>query len=136
MIEATYDGLLELGIEKDLIHREYFSAPIADADELATIVERPQISSNVKVMLDGKEIELTIDDDKDIVQALLDKNIEPPYSCLSGTCSTCKAKLEKGEVAMDVSIGLEDDEKEDGFCLLYTSPSPRDQRGSRMPSSA
>ena len=25
---------------------------------------------------------------------------------------------------------------EHGFCLLYTSPSPRDQRGSRMPSSA
>ena len=24
----------------------------------------------------------------------------------------------------------------DGLCLLYTSPSPRDQRGSRMPSSA
>ena len=24
----------------------------------------------------------------------------------------------------------------DGACLLYTSPSPRDQRGSRMPSSA
>ena len=23
-----------------------------------------------------------------------------------------------------------------GHCLLYTSPSPRDQRGSRMPSSA
>ena len=26
--------------------------------------------------------------------------------------------------------------EEDGTCLLYTSPSPRDQRGSRMPSSA
>ena len=25
---------------------------------------------------------------------------------------------------------------EAGTCLLYTSPSPRDQRGSRMPSSA
>ena len=25
---------------------------------------------------------------------------------------------------------------EDSSCLLYTSPSPRDQRGSRMPSSA
>ena len=25
---------------------------------------------------------------------------------------------------------------ESGSCLLYTSPSPRDQRGSRMPSSA
>ena len=27
-------------------------------------------------------------------------------------------------------------DKLDGTCLLYTSPSPRDQRGSRMPSSA
>ena len=26
--------------------------------------------------------------------------------------------------------------KQAGTCLLYTSPSPRDQRGSRMPSSA
>ena len=25
---------------------------------------------------------------------------------------------------------------ESNYCLLYTSPSPRDQRGSRMPSSA
>ena len=28
------------------------------------------------------------------------------------------------------------DRQENGICLLYTSPSPRDQRGSRMPSSA
>ena len=27
-------------------------------------------------------------------------------------------------------------EQQDGICLLYTSPSPRDQRGSRMPSCA
>ena len=46
----------------------------------------------------------------------------------------------------DVNTILEDhsqsDRRQDGeqdpftFCLLYTSPSPRDQRGSRMPSSA
>ena len=29
-----------------------------------------------------------------------------------------------------------DDSKKKETCLLYTSPSPRDQRGSRMPSSA
>ena len=28
------------------------------------------------------------------------------------------------------------DQATDTICLLYTSPSPRDQRGSRMPSSA
>ena len=33
--------------------------------------------------------------------------------------------------------GLDTDQDADGMpCLLYTSPSPRDQRGSRMPSSA
>ena len=32
------------------------------------------------------------------------------------------------------SVG--DDDDDDDACLLYTSPSPRDQRGSRMPSSA
>ena len=31
---------------------------------------------------------------------------------------------------------VEDDEDQSMACLLYTSPSPRDQRGSRMPSSA
>ena len=31
---------------------------------------------------------------------------------------------------------LDEDRVQDEICLLYTSPSPRDQRGSRMPSSA
>ena len=33
-------------------------------------------------------------------------------------------------------IVLTEDDEEEEPCLLYTSPSPRDQRGSRMPSSA
>ena len=38
----------------------------------------------------------------------------------------------------DVAIGGQKDHTFtlDNTCLLYTSPSPRDQRGSRMPSSA
>ena len=36
---------------------------------------------------------------------------------------------------LNLSVLREIDDKAD-FCLLYTSPSPRDQRGSRMPSSA
>ena len=38
-------------------------------------------------------------------------------------------------VAKDISAYLKINEQ-NGTCLLYTSPSPRDQRGSRMPSSA
>ena len=36
----------------------------------------------------------------------------------------------------DIDISNEIDSQDNETCLLYTSPSPRDQRGSRMPSSA
>ena len=115
MIEATYENLMNLQIDKELIHREYFTAPIS-SEEINT-ADREQINASVKVKLDGQEIDLQITDSTNIVQALLDKNIEPPYSCLSGTCSTCMAKLVEGEVVMDVSIGLEEDEKKEGNIL-------------------
>ena len=38
--------------------------------------------------------------------------------------------------AADADAGDESDSDAPKTCLLYTSPSPRDQRGSRMPSSA
>ena len=49
-------------------------------------------------------------------------------------CSVCKRKgyvmSPIGENDMKITKG------EDKFCLLYTSPSPRDDISSRMPSSA
>ena len=54
--------------------------------------------------------------------------------------------VRKGAVAQSASVGIMDIERNKSMrddtifriysCLLYTSPSPRDQRGSRMPSSA
>ena len=35
-----------------------------------------------------------------------------------------------------IDLEVSDDNGATWICLLYTSPSPRDQRGSRMPSSA
>ena len=47
-------------------------------------------------------------------------------------------RLETGEAFKEALVLLKSCSKSDPFiaCLLYTSPSPRDQRGSRMPSSA
>ena len=53
------------------------------------------------------------------------------------------ARMQQGGVIMDVVDAEQAAVAEDAgavavmaLCLLYTSPSPRDQRGSRMPSSA
>ena len=41
-----------------------------------------------------------------------------------------------GTGATQYPVAIADFAVDDTHCLLYTSPSPRDQRGSRMPSSA
>ena len=53
---------------------------------------------------------------------------------LMGKASFVHLQDSSGQIQLFVTR----DELGDGFynCLLYTSPSPRDQRGSRMPSSA
>eukprot|EP00829_Urostomides_striatus_P013539 TRINITY_DN3772_c0_g1_i1.p2 TRINITY_DN3772_c0_g1~~TRINITY_DN3772_c0_g1_i1.p2 ORF type:complete len:111 (+),score=49.17 TRINITY_DN3772_c0_g1_i1:45-335(+) len=45
-----------------------------------------------------------------------------------------QSKAENVNKAMDIVVGSY--QKQNNACLLYTSPSPRDQRGTRMPSSA
>ena len=52
--------------------------------------------------------------------------IRPAIQADDGDIELHGVDEETGEVTVELS----------GACLLYTSPSPRDQRGSRMPSSA
>ena len=49
-----------------------------------------------------------------------------------------QALVELGGIRKPISIALVPEANVGDYviCLLYTSPSPRDQRGSRMPSSA
>ena len=46
------------------------------------------------------------------------------------------SRLLNGEQPKHCDYGSDDVITDPDACLLYTSPSPRDQRGSRMPSSA
>lgn len=122
MIETSVEALQKLQIEKSLIHREYFtSADPKPVEETATVLPEKDTVRKVIVTLDGNTTELAITTNTNIVQALLDKGIEPPYSCLSGSCSSCKAKVTDGRVKMDISIGLEDGEEEKGYVLTCQS---------------
>ena len=63
-----------------------------------------------------------------VVEARLDK----------GRGAVCTILVQHGELKYGdiVLVGRETGRVRAMVCLLYTSPSPRDQRGSRMPSSA
>ena len=63
------------------------------------------------------------------------ENVHEVPSVISAACVLHNFCLIADEGSIEEFLDLDDD-GDGGVCLLYTSPSPRDQRGSRMPSSA
>ena len=75
------------------------------------------MSKKIKIICDDIEYDLETVDDKTILDIALDNDIDAPYSCQGGICSTCLAKINKGTVEMDNNQILTDDEVEDGYIL-------------------
>ena len=56
-----------------------------------------------------------------VLQAARQMGMTPPYSCESGTCATCMAKLVEGSVKMYVNDVLTDEEVAEGWVLTCQS---------------
>ena len=68
--------------------------------------------------LSGLREIIDIPDDKYILEAACEKNIPLPYSCRSGSCSTCVAKLEKGDVDQQDQSFLDEGQISNGYVLM------------------
>ncbi len=87
------------------------------------------MSKKVIIICDGIEYKLDMLDDKTILELALENDIDAPYSCQGGICSTCLAKLNKGSVKMDNNQILTDDEVEDGYILSCQARPTSDEVG-------
>lgn len=121
MILSTEETLLDLGMNKEKIHTELFTSPVGKLGGENKEIKHEKTSAEVTIIQDGNKFSFPYDSDKSILDAAFDKGADLPYACKGGVCSTCVAKLENGEVDMDVNYALEPDELERGLVLTCQS---------------
>ena len=113
MIKSMNAFLSDRSIDKKYIHKEYFTNPDEDQGSKATNISARLFARN----LHGQDITIEVKAGKTLLESLQDANQDPPYSCINGVCSSCMAKLTKGQVKMDSCLALDDDELAEGYIL-------------------
>ncbi len=111
MIDEVEATLLSQSIEKKHILTERFTSAAPKAAPLSAG------AAMLVVTLKKEVFELEIPAKKTILEALIADKKNPPYSCTSGACSSCMAKVISGTVTMDACYALDDDEVAAGYIL-------------------
>lgn len=119
MIRSTKTSLENLNVPKENIHIEYFASP--KSEEAAIRENLGGEVNEVKVIIDGEEHLITLKPKESILDAAIRLELDPPFSCQSGVCTTCQAKVLQGDVDMQNNFGLSDEEVEEGYVLTCIS---------------
>lgn len=119
MMDAVKQGLLGMGIQEALIHTEYFTTPITHKEPAAAaaVEEDFEGTAEATILFSGQEFEIEIPEGITILEAAKDQDVDPPYACQMGVCTTCRAKLLEGSAKMDEREGLSDAEIAEGYIL-------------------
>ncbi|NVK52043.1 MAG: ferredoxin--NADP reductase [Flavobacteriaceae bacterium] len=111
MIETVSETLQENQFTKDQIFFELFTASTDNT------VEIKDGKTQVTVLLDDEEHAFIMDASDNILAASLRNNIDAPYSCQGGVCSSCLGKITAGKAVMKKNSILTDSEIEEGLVL-------------------
>ena len=123
MNDEVEAALVAAGLARERIHIERFGVPPAAG---ATASHAPRegdaTTAKITVVRDGLAREFGFQPgDESILDAAARAGLDVPYSCKSGVCATCRAKLVEGRVRMDRNFALEPADIEAGFVLTCQS---------------
>ena len=128
-MDIVGEGVTLAGVPRSRTHREVFTSltgdPFAvvgpDAGERAGTTGGGAASSagqaDAVVHIGGETHEFGWDRDRTLVDVLLERGVDVPYSCRSGECGSCACNLVRGEVAMEKSDILDPEDIADGYIL-------------------
>jgi 3-ketosteroid 9alpha-monooxygenase subunit B len=120
-MDAVTDALATAGMPKSRVHVEVFTS--LTGDPFAEVVETPEDTGAagetvpVEVEVGGQTHTLDWPVTTPLVDFLLSKGIDAPYSCRDGECGSCQATLLKGRVTMIRNEVLGEDEVAEGYIL-------------------
>ena len=134
MNDEAEAALLAAGVPEERIHIERFGVALPSASNAAggaqqvgaaqvgAILHEAQPGdaeiAKITIVRDGlsREIEFRRDQPS-ILDAASAAGLEVPFSCTSGVCGTCRAKLLEGQVRMERNFALDKNEVAAGFVL-------------------
>jgi len=122
---ATRAALSTLDVPKQRVHLERFKSlganPFERAVAAAPSTAPAAPASMVAVTLDGERHSFDWPADTKLLDLLLARGLDAPYSCREGACSACACRLVAGEVKMLNNEVLEDEDIEEGIVLACQS---------------
>ncbi|GAB4513204.1 MAG: phenylacetate-CoA oxygenase/reductase subunit PaaK [Roseibium sp.] len=124
MMETVRESLESHGVPADRIRQELFKT---DQPGRLPANRRPAAAAatgkeaELRLTLDGTTREIHMEPGETILEAAHRNDIDAPYSCCAGVCSTCRGRVLEGKVEMAANHALEDDEIRDGYVLTCQS---------------
>jgi 3-phenylpropionate/trans-cinnamate dioxygenase ferredoxin reductase subunit/ferredoxin len=67
------------------------------------------------------DVTIPVEDTTTILDAAEAADLELPFSCQSGSCSSCVGKVEEGEIDQSEQVFLDEEQVAKGFALLCVS---------------
>ena len=111
-----------MGLLPQQIHVERFGLPPGERGAVAVAHPEDARTATITVVRDGLTRDVPYGpQDSSILAAAARAGLEVPFSCKSGVCATCRAKLKQGQVRMERNFALEKDELAAGFVLSCQS---------------
>lgn len=122
MMLGIAGALKDHGMDADQIKFELFASDQPGRlKRPAKSITPAQGTTKATITIDGSAQTVTMEKDQTVLEAALAHNLDAPFACRAGVCSTCKCRLTKGQVEMAANHALEDYEVEAGFILSCQS---------------
>ncbi|WJJ97111.1 ferredoxin--NADP reductase [Algibacter luteus] len=114
MIHTVKNVLTDHGLDKDRIHFELFKAA-----KTADVKEEKVASgtTSITITVDEDTTTFEMSQKQTILEAALDEDLDAPYSCQGGICSSCLARITEGEATMRQNNILTESEVAEGLIL-------------------